>query len=167
MKIYLATDHAGFEMKEKIKEYLLKKKYDVEDFGAHSFVKDDDYPDFISLAAKAVSENPENRAIILGGSGQAEAMLANKYKKVRAALFYKPASPIDIADIEGRKSNDPYEMIRLTREHNNANILSLAARFLTIEEAIKAVDFWLNASFDPNSRHARRTEKMAKIEETI
>ncbi len=167
MKIYLATDHAGFILKENIKKYLQGKGFEVEDFGAFSFNKDDDYPDFISKAAEAVSQNPQNKAIIFGGSGQAEAMLANKYKNVRTALFYSPVVPTEAADATGRESSDPYEMIRLTREHNDANILSLGARFLTEEDAIKAVDIWLATGFDPNSRHARRIEKMKKIEDTM
>ena len=126
MKIYLAADHAGFELKEKIKLVLQESKYDVEDCGAFEFNKDDDYPDFISKAAKGVSENSENaRGIIFGGSGQAEMMLANKYKSVRCALFYSLAIPVSTVDAIGTQSNDPYEIIKLTRLHNNSNILSL------------------------------------------
>ena len=165
MKIYLATDHAGFELKEVIKKYLADQKIEVEDCGAFAFDKDDDYPDFISKAAEAVSKNPEDKGIIFGGSGQAEAMLANKYKGVRCALFYSPRIPPHPVDVTGRVSADPYEMIKLARIHNNANMLSLGARLLKNEEAIQAVDIWLTTAFDPNSRHARRLEKMKAIEE--
>src|SRR3989344_7514094 len=94
MKVYLATDHAGFELKEKVKQWLKKEGYAVEDCGAYEFDKTDDYPDFVSKAAAAVSNDPQNsRAIILGGSGQAEAILANKFRGVRAALFFSPTAP--------------------------------------------------------------------------
>src|SRR5574342_352342 len=123
MKVYLATDHAGFEFKEQIKTFLQEKGWDVEDCGAFEYDKDDDYPDFISKAAEAVAKDPNARGIIFGGSGQGEAMLANKFKNVRCNLFYAPAIPNQAADITGRTSSDPYEMLRLTREHNDANML--------------------------------------------
>lgn len=167
MKIYLATDHAGFEMKEKIKAFLLEKNFDVEDCGAFTFDPADDYPDFISLAAEKISAHPEDRAIIFGGSGQAEQMVANKYPGVRCALFYAPRIPVHSADVSGRMSTDPYEMIRLTREHNDANILSLGARLLTDEEAMHAVALWLATPFSNDPRHVRRIQKMADIEKTI
>ena len=89
MKIYLASDHAGFELKEKIKKFLLESNYEVQDFGALIYDAKDDYPDFMHLAAKALSEDGEDsRAIIFGGGGQGEAMVANRYKGVRAAVFY-------------------------------------------------------------------------------
>ncbi len=137
--IYLATDHAGFELKEEVKEFLQKEGYEVEDCGALQFDKDDDYPDFISKAAEAVSKDPENsRGIIFGGSGQAEMMVANKFRGVRCALFYAAVAPVRAADVTGRVSVDPYEMIRLTREHNNANMLSIGVRFVTNEEALRS-----------------------------
>jgi len=165
MKIYLGTDHAGFELKEKVKNFLQKEGFEIEDCGAFEFDKDDDYPDFISKAAKAVSKDPENsRGIIFGGSGQAEMMVANKFKGVRCALFYSKAIPVRAADVTGRISMDPYEMIRLTREHNNANILSIGVRFVTDEEAIKVVKLWLESPFPGDERHVRRIEKIANIE---
>ena len=165
MKIYLATDHAGFELKEKIKSFLLENNYDVEDCGAFELNKDDDYPDFISQAAEGVSKDPQNsRGIILGGSGQAEMMVANKFKGVRCALFYAAHAPIKAADVTGRMSNDPYEMIRLTREHNDANMLCLGARFITDEEAIKVTKLWLDAPFPGDDRHVRRINKIKEIE---
>lgn len=145
--IYLATDHAGFELKEKIKEFLQRMGYEVKDFGAHHLDEKDDYPDFIALAAEAVSKNPLNKAIVLGGSGQGEAMLANKFKNVRAAVYY------------GKQEQVP----ALTRQHNDANILSLGARFLTPDEAIEAVKLFLKTSFTNEERHIRRIEKIKKI----
>lgn len=161
MKVYLATDHAGFELKGKLKTFLSKLGYEVQDFGAFEYNPDDDYPDFISKAAEAVSKDPENsKAIVLGGSGQAEAMVANKFKEVRCALFYAAAAPLGAADITGRKSEDIFEMIRLTREHNNANVLSIGARFVSEEEAKEAVKLWLATPFSNEERHKRRIDKI-------
>ena len=163
--MYLATDHAGFELKEKVKSFLLGKNFEVEDCGAFEFNKDDDYPDFIAKAAEAVSKNPQNaKAIIFGSSGQGEAMVANKFRNVRCAVFYAPVVPAHNVDISGRTSQDPFEMIRLTREHNDANILSLGAKILTEEDALKAVELWLKAPFTNEERHKRRIDKIKEIE---
>lgn len=163
--IYLGTDHAGFAFKEEVKKVLMEKGYRVEDCGAYELNPDDDYPDFVGKAAQCVSEDPENRCgIVFGGSGQAEMMVANKYKGVRCGLFYTPAIPVTAADVNGRESSDPFEIVRLTREHNNANMLSLSARFLRGEDAIKAVLLWLETPFPGDERHVRRIEKIAKLE---
>jgi len=163
--IYLASDHAGFELKEKVKGYLQDAGYKIEDCGAYKFDPDDDYPDFISKAAEKVSRDPKNsKAVIFGGSGQAEAMVANKFPGVRCAIFYAVVAPVQAADITGRKSEDPFEMIRLTREHNDANIVSIGARFVSEEDAKKAIDMWLKAPFTNEERHARRIEKIEKLE---
>jgi ribose 5-phosphate isomerase B len=168
MKIYLATDHAGFELKEKVKAFLTEHNYDVEDCGAESFDKDDDYPDFISKAAAGVSYDPEHaKGIIFGGSGQAESIVANKFPHVRCALFYGAVVPVGAADVTGRKSTDPLEMIRLTREHNDANMLSLGARFLTEKEILHVVKLWLETSFSKDERHERRIEKIETLEKTL
>lgn len=167
MRIYVATDHAGFALKEVIKTFLQGEGFTVEDCGAFSFDKHDDYPDFISKAAQKVSEFPKDRAIIFGGSGQAEAMLANKFPHVRTALFYAAKTPVHSADVTGRMSEDPYEMIRLSREHNDANVLSLGARFLTDDEAIEAVKLWLETPFSEEQRHMRRIKKIEKIEKEL
>ena len=165
MKVYLATDHVGFELKNKLKTFLSKKGYEIEDCGASEYNKDDDYPDFISKAAEAVSEDPNARGIVFGGSGQGEAMLANKFKNVRCNLFYALVAPNQAADITGRTSNDPYEIIRLTREHNDANMLSIGVRFVKEEDVFKAVEMWLETKFTGEERHKRRIEKVKKIEE--
>jgi ribose 5-phosphate isomerase B len=168
MKVYLATDHAGFELKEKVKTFLKEKGYDVHDCGAGAFDKDDDYPDFISKAAAGVSYDPDNaKGIVFGGSGQAEAMVANKFPHVRCALFYAAVAPVGAADVTGRKSTDPLEMIRLTREHNDANMLSLGARFLTEEETLKVVALWLKTDFSYDERHERRIEKIDSLEKEV
>lgn len=163
--IYLAADHAGFELKEKIKEHLKSKGFVVDDKGALSFDKDDDYPDLIAPVAKAVSEDPEkSKGILFGGSGQAEMMVANKFKGVRCALFYAAVPPLGAADVTGRISSDPFEMIRLTREHNNANMLSIGARFVSAETAKKVVDLWLSQDFPGDVRHVRRIKKISEFE---
>ncbi len=163
--IYLAADHAGFDLKEKVKEHLKENGLEFQDLGAFSLDKNDDYPDFIRKAAEAVSKDPENsRGIIFGGSGQAEAMVANKFPGVRCALFYAPVAPYAAADVTGRKSEDLFEMIRLTREHNDANILSIGARFVTEKNALQAVKFWLESPFSNAQRHVRRLKKVGDIE---
>ena len=165
MKVYLGTDHAGFELKEKVKDFLKKEGHDVVDCGAYEYDKNDDYPDFISKTADRVSKDPENsKGIVFGSSGQGEAMVANKYKNVRAAVFYAPVVPAQSVDVSGRTSEDPFEMIRLTREHNNANILSLGAKILKEEDALKAVKLWLGNPFTNEERHKRRIEKIKNIE---
>lgn len=146
--IYLATDHAGFELKEKIKSFLAKEGYEVQDFGAYTLDPEDDYPDFISKAAEAVSKNPQDKAIILGGSGQGEAIVANKFPGVRAAVYYGGQT----------------EMPKLTREHNDTNILSLGARFLTEEDAFKAVKLFLDTPFSNQERHNKRINKIREFE---
>ena len=143
MKIHLATDHAGLELKEKVKLHLFDLKYEVIDHGAYEYDALDDYPDFIFPCANAVSNDPESKGIILGGSGQGEAMAANRVKGVRAAVFY----------------NGPDEIIKLSRQHNNANILSLGARFMSEEEMYKVIEVWLSTDFE-SGRHQRRIEKL-------
>src|SRR5258706_9126382 len=104
MKVYLATDHSGFILKEHLKKVLTEKGYTVEDCGAYEYESHDDYPDFIGKAAGMVSKNEEDRAIVIGGSGEGEAMAANKYLNVRAALFYSPRTPLIATDVTGRRS---------------------------------------------------------------
>ena len=146
MKIYIGSDHAGFELKGKLINYLKEKRHEVEDKGAFQYQAEDDYPDFIRPVAEAVSKDPENsRGIIFGGSGQGEAICANRVKGVRAAVYY--GGTVHIAE--------------LSREHNNSNILSLGARFLHSDEAKTAVDFWLRAKF-AGGRHQRRIDKIDK-----
>tara|TARA_Y100000780_G_scaffold138545_1_gene124823 strand:- start:1213 stop:1650 length:438 start_codon:yes stop_codon:yes gene_type:complete len=143
MKIHLATDHAGLELKNIIKEHLKENGHDVTDHGAHEYDALDDYPDFIFPCAKSVAADPESRGIILGGSGQGEAMTANRIKGVRAAVFY----------------NGPEEIVKLSREHNNANILSLGARFMNQAEIYDVIEMWLAEPFE-GGRHQRRIEKL-------
>lgn len=148
-KIVFASDHAGFYLKEKLISFVENLGFEVYDFGAKEYNKLDDYPDFISLAAEAVSKDPENtKGIILGASGQGEAMVANRHSHVRAAVYYG-----------GQK-----EILSLSREHNDANILSLGARFLNKEEAKRAVQTWLETSFTGEERHLRRIKKIDSVQ---
>ena len=163
MKIYIASDHAGFHLKRQLIQYLKVKDFEVEDCGAYELDEADDYPDFIIPCAEKVAQDKESLGIVIGGSGQAEAIAANKVKGVRAVVFYGPILPHGAADVTGRISRDAYEMVRLTRMHNNANVLSLGARFLTGDEAKKAVSAFLENKFE-GGRHERRIEKIEKVE---
>ncbi len=167
MKIFLAADHAGFELKEKLKAFLTEAGHTVTDCGAYAIDPGDDYPDFISKAAQKVSECEEGspseasgqtqcRGIVFGGSGQGEAMVANRFKNVRAAVYYGPSvAPLGGA-MEGKGE---FDIIKLSREHNDANVLSLGTRFLTAEQAIEAVKLWLETPFSKETRHVRRIAK--------
>jgi len=143
MKIHLATDHAGFALKEEIKKSLQENGHKVTDHGALEYNKQDDYPDFIFPAARAVAKDPNSFGIIMGGSGQGEAMAANRVTGVRAAVYY----------------NGPEQIVKLSREHNNANVLSLGARYMTAKEIYDVIDLWLNEPF-AGGRHQRRIEKL-------
>ncbi len=164
--IYLASDHAGFELKEKLKAYLTGEGHTVIDLGNDHFDRDDDYPDFIRKVAQAISEKPQERGVILGGSGQGEAIVANRYPNVRCTVFYGPVTPIEAADASGRSSTDPLEIIRLSRQHNNSNVLSLGARFLKEQDAIDAVGLWLDTDFAGEERHNRRIKKIDSADES-
>lgn len=169
MKIYIGSDHAGYALKEKLKEYLSGLGYEVTDKGAVSFDANDDYPDFVTPVALAVAEDWKNgdisrssktsRGIVIGGTGQGEAICANKVKGIRAALFYGPALAKDAVDIGGRQSTDPYEIVTLARLHNNANVLALSSRFLSDDEAKQAVKVFLETPFSNDERHVRRLSK--------
>ena len=143
MKIHLATDHAGLELKDKIKLHLTELEHEVIDHGAHEYDALDDYPDFIFPCAKAVAQDDQSRGIILGGSGQGEAMAANRIKGIRAAVYY----------------NGPEEIIKLSRQHNNANILSIGARFMSEKEIYRIIGIWFDTDFEAG-RHQRRINKL-------
>ena len=148
MKIFIGGDHAGFELKRILFEYLEDLGHDVRDCGAKKFNPIDDYPDFIVPVAREVSHDPARlRGIIIGGSGQGEAMCANKVYGCRAAVYYG-----------GNK-----DIVRLSREHNDANILSLGARVINPEEAKTVVKLWLDTKFSGEERHKRRILKMYTI----
>lgn len=146
--IFLASDHAGFELKNAIIEFLKKEGLEYKDVGPHTYNESDDYPDFIIPASIEVAKNPDtDKGIVIGGSGQGEAIAANKVKGVRAALYYGGSKDI----------------ITLSRIHNNANVLSLGARFLTVEEAIEVTKLWLKTEFPGEERHKRRIQKIDSL----
>ncbi len=162
MKIYIGSDHVGYEFKEELKKYLsdLDLGYEIEDKGALELNKDDDYPDFIKPVAEAVANNVESKGIIIGGSGQGEAIVANRVKGIRAVVFYGPKEATGPVDAIGRESSDNFEIIKLAREHNNANVLSLGLRFQTVDEARFAVELFLATKFPGDERHIRRINKI-------
>lgn len=138
--ISIGSDHAGFKYKEAIKAHLESRGYKVLDFGTDSD-QSVDYPLFIRPAAKAVAEGKSQAGIVLGGSGNGEAMVANKVKGIRCALCWN------------------LESARLAKQHNDANMISLGERLITEEMALKIVDEWLNAKFE-GGRHIRRIQMM-------
>lgn len=157
MKIYLASDHAGFELKEKIKKYLEDLKHEVKDFGAFEYKEKDDYPDFIIPAMKALSEDinkkglassgaERSRGIIFGGSGQGEAIIANRFSGIRAVVC--------------DDDNDLEVKVKVWREHNDSNVLSFGARFIKEKNAIKVLKIWLEMPFTGEERHKRRIAKL-------
>ena len=143
MIIHIATDHAGLDLKNSLKEYLNSKGYEVVDHGAFEYDPKDDYPDFIFPCAKAVASDKNSKGVILGGSGQGEAMAANRIKGVRAAVYYGSEFDIPI----------------LSRRHNNSNILSIGARFVSKKEIYAILDKWLSEPFT-GGRHQRRVDKL-------
>lgn len=142
-KVYFAGDHAFFELKNLLLPYVRELGYEVEDLGATELDVRDDYPDFVTPCAERVSSEEGSVAIIGGGSGQGEAMCANRIRGARAAVF----------------SGGSPESVRATRADNDANILSLGARLITEEEAKEAVRMFLTTVFSNDERHARRLAK--------
>jgi ribose 5-phosphate isomerase B len=149
MKIIVASDHAGFELKNKIVAYLKAENFDVEDMGAHVYDTTDDYPKImIPVAMRVISDEENTKAIILGKSGNGEAMISNRFPGLRTAVYY------------GKN----LEIVRLAREHNNANVLSLGAGFLEEAEAIEAVCLFISTPFSNEPRHIKRNNMLDNIE---
>ncbi len=144
MKIALGTDHAGYELKERIKRHLMEKGHEVQDFGTYSN-EACDYPDFIYPAALAVGRGECDRAVVMGGSGNGETIVANKVRGVRCAVCWNE------------------ELARLSRAHNDANVISIGARMVAVDLALKMVDIWLTTPFD-GGRHTRRLDKIAELD---
>ena len=140
MKIAIGSDHAGFRYKEKIKTVLQNLGHDVQDFGADS-EEPVDYPLFIRPVAEAVARGEAERGIVLGGSGNGEAITANRVKGVRCALCWNK------------------ESARLGRRHNNANVISIGERMVSLETALAIVRVWLDTPFD-GGRHQRRIDQI-------
>ncbi|MFQ6082968.1 MAG: ribose 5-phosphate isomerase B [Candidatus Aminicenantia bacterium] len=145
MKIALGSDHAGFELKEKIKDYLTSKKIRFKDFGTFS-LESVDYVDYGEKVAKAVSQGEYDRGILICGTGLGMTIVANKFKGIRAALCHNEYTA------------------QMSRAHNDSNILIMGGRVVADETAFRIVEVWLEAPFERN-RHLRRIKKISKIEE--
>ncbi|MDR3546801.1 MAG: RpiB/LacA/LacB family sugar-phosphate isomerase [Candidatus Pacebacteria bacterium] len=179
MRVYLASDHAGFELKKALIPYIGslggagngaegngegEGTYEVVDVGPETLDPEDDYPELIAPCAEKVAAEAEGRAgesaaafgIIIGSSGQGEAMVANRQKGVRAAVFYGRAPQARALEAEGTPGTDPFDVVRVAREHNDANILSLGARFISEDDAKEAVRVFLQTPFSNAARHTRR-----------
>jgi ribose 5-phosphate isomerase B len=159
--IFIASDHAGFALKNALISHIHTLGYDVVDMGAFTSDPEDDYPDFITPCAKRVASEPDSRGIIIGGSGQGEAMCANRISGIRAAVFYTSAH---VGRTTSYMENGVNEMgnddiVRLAREHNDANVLSLGARFISEDVAREAVRIFLETKFSGDERHRRRLTK--------
>ncbi len=146
MKIYLATDHAGFELKNQIAMYLKTKGYDVEDCGALTMDSADDYPDFIKIAAKKVADNLGSFGIVFGKSGAGECIVANKIKGIRSFLAVNAKN------------------VQLAREHNDANVMSVGSDLISFSELPSLLELFLKTPFSNEERHSRRIEKIKTIE---
>ena len=142
MKIFIASDHGGYKLKEDLKKYLLTQGYEVEDMGNTKLDPEDDYPDFVFPLAKKVSKEKGGFGIVLGRSGNGEAIAANKVKGTRAAVCLNEA------------------MAQKAREDNNANVLALGADYINLETAKKIVDMFLKTLFSEAERHKRRIGKI-------
>ena len=142
--IILAADHAGFEMKEHIKQFLEKNGHAIEDVGAHALDPDDDYPAYMQAAAELLLKTPDSIGVVFGGSGQGEAIVMNRYKGIRA-IVYAASNP---------------DLAKTGREHNNANVLSVGARFLSTAQAEVAIEVFLSTAFSEEERHQRRVEQI-------
>ncbi len=147
MKIYFASDHAGFELKKGLVDFVQKLGFEVVDLGPEMYDENDDYTDNISKAAEMISKSPMDRAIVIGGSGQGEAIVCNRYSNVRAVVFY----------------GGPMEIITLSRAHNDANILSIGSRFVNQNEIGEVVRTWLLAQFSNGTNHVRRIKKIEEL----
>jgi len=140
-KIPIGSDHAGFEYKEAMKEHLHELGYEVKDFGTHS-VESTDYPDFAHPVSKAIDDGEFSLGILICGSGQGVCMTANKHQNVRASLIWNT------------------EVAQLSRQHNNANIICLPARFISVQQAKQFVTLFLQTEFE-GGRHERRVNKIS------
>ncbi|HVW82892.1 MAG TPA: RpiB/LacA/LacB family sugar-phosphate isomerase [Candidatus Paceibacterota bacterium] len=156
MKIYLAGDHAGYRLKAALAEHLPILGHEVEDLGPHELAPADDYPEYVTPLAERVAREPGACGIVCAGSGEGEAMCANRVKGARAAVYYGRMRVTEALDAEGAASEDGYDIVRLARRHNDANILSIGARFVPPAEADEAVRIFLATEFSSDPRHARR-----------
>lgn len=148
MRVYLGSDHAGFELKQHLVEHLTKQGYECVDVGPHVYDPEDDYPSFCLHTGARVVADPGSLGIVIGGSGNGEQIAANKIAGVRSALVWR------------------LEIAQLARQHNDANVLSLGAREHTVDEATSFAEAFLSTPFSGNERHARRIAQVAEYERT-
>ena len=146
MRVHLGSDHAGFELKERLVAHLREAGHEVVDHGPATYVATDDYPPFCLRAGEGVAADPGSLGIVLGGSGNGEQMAANKVLGIRAALAWSP------------------ELARLAREHNDANVVSLGARMHDEETALAIVDAFLATPYSGDERHSRRIAMLGDYE---
>lgn len=144
--IYIAADHAGYNLKEKIKEYLIKSGIVFEDLGAKGFDSQDDYPDFAKKVAEKVAKNSKNKGIMICGTGLGSCISANKVKGIRAISAWNE------------------KVAKQSRQHLDANVLCLGGRIQTAKEAERIVKIWLKTKFSGKVRHLRRIKKIRIIE---
>ena len=148
MKVFFGGDHAGVELKGKLVEFVRSLGYEVFDFGPKEYDENDDYPDFVIPVAQAIrNDSEQSRGVIIGGSGQGEAIVANRFKRVRATVYY---------------GGDP-EIVKISREHNDSNILAIGARFASVGGGKRAVELWLKTPFSGDGRHFRRNKKIDEL----
>jgi ribose 5-phosphate isomerase B len=147
MKVYLASDHAGFTLKEELAPYLLERGFVVEDLGPATFNAEDDYPDTILPLALKIAGEKGAFGVVVGMSGQGEAIACNRIRGVRAAVY----------------NGGSKDILTFSRAHNDANVLSLGAKFVSADEAKQAVELWLNTPFSNEERHARRIQKLDNV----
>lgn len=148
MRVYLGSDHAGFELKQHLVQWLLTAGHEVVDVGAETYQPEDDYPRYCIAAATRVVEDPGSLGVVIGGSGNGEQIAANKVTGVRAALAWSE------------------ETARLGRAHNDANVVAVGARMHTMDEAVEIITTFLQTPFSGEERHVRRIGQLAAYEET-
>ena len=148
MRVYLGSDHAGFELKARLIEWLTSAGHEPVDCGPHAYVADDDYPPYVMTAAHGVATDPGSLGIVIGGSGNGEQIASNKIPGIRAALAFSD------------------ETAQLARQHNDANVLSLGARMYSEDEAVGFAKTFLSTPFSTEPRHARRLAEIADYEKT-
>ena len=148
MRVYLGSDHAGFELKSALVSWLREAGHEPVDCGPARYAPDDDYPAYVMRAARSVMDDPGSLGIVIGGSGNGEQIAANKVPGIRAALAWSD------------------ETARLARQHNDANVLSLGARQYSVEDAVEFAKVFVSTPFSGESRHARRLEMITTYEKS-
>jgi ribose 5-phosphate isomerase B len=148
VRVYLGSDHAGYDLKQRLVDRLRELGHEPVDCGPHAFDPEDDYPPYVLLAASRTAQDPESLGIVIGGSGNGEAIAANKVPGVRCALAFSD------------------DTAKLGREHNNANVLSLGARMYDEATAVRFAELFLETPFSEADRHVRRIEQLSGYEQT-